>query len=83
MEEETEYMKKGWDYNVKNCHVDIERAIMISDDKYNFCWHVYEAGRIIGNLGFDEKCEMRHCGKWYWLSFDEIEDAMAFKLKWE
>ena len=83
MDEETEYMKKGWDNNVKNCSINVERAVIVSDDLFDHAWKIFEAGKIIGNLGFEEKSTMHHCGKWYWLEFNETEDAMAFKLKWD
>ena len=71
-----------WDDNVKNCSIPIERSVMISDDKFNAEWCALEAGVILGTLDID-KYKMQHCGVWHWLEFENEEDAVAFKLKWE
>ena len=80
---ETAYMKMGWDNNVKNCDVPVERSVMISDDPYDSDYLILEAGITLGELGISsEQARMHHCGKWHWFEFDDKETAMAFKLKW-
>ncbi len=80
-DKETWYMEQGWDYNVKNCDIPVERSVMISENAYDAEWCALEAGIIIGSLnisGYD----MHYCGKWHWIEFEKEEDAVAFKLKW-
>lgn len=80
---ETPYMEMGWDNNVKNCNIDLERSIMISDDKYYSTYDALHAGVILGNLNIeDDQYQFHHCGKWYWIKFFDKADAMAFKLNW-
>ncbi len=81
--EETEYMKKGWAHNVINCNIDLERSVMISDDKYYPEYDALVAGIVLGNLLIeDDQYNFCKCGKWSWLEFKDKETAMAFKLRW-
>lgn len=83
-DDETEYMKKGWDNNVRNCNIDLERSIMVSDEKYSPEYDVIKAGVILGNLLIEQdQYTLCKCGKWSWLEFKDKEIAMAFKLLWE
>lgn len=80
---ETEYMKLGWDNNVQNCNINLEKSIMISDDAHRAMYDTMKAGIILGNLNIeDDQYQLCLCGKWYWLEFNNEEDAVAFKLKW-
>ena len=82
--EETEYMKRGWENNVKNCKIPTERSVMIDDSVHTDSFRCLHAGTILGKLGLDEsKFNILACGKWHWLEFTTQEDAMAFKLLWE
>ena len=83
-EEETWYMKQGWEYNVKNCHIPVERSVMIGDEMGDHAWEALEAGYLLSELGIKkEKAGLHGCGKWVWLQFDDVSDAVAFKLLWE
>lgn len=80
---ETEYMRLGWDNNVWNCNIPIERSVMISDSLDENEYDILQAGIILGELGVAEsQREVRSCGKWWWIEFTEEEIALAFKLKW-
>ena len=80
---ETEYMRLGWDNNVWNCNIPIERSVMISDSLDENEYDILQAGIILGELGVAEgQHEMHSCGKWWWIEFTEEEIALAFKLKW-
>jgi len=77
------YIERGWDNNVKNCNIDESRAIMISEEPTEYEYDSFNAGVIIGDLGLStKKVTMCSCGKWLWLTFDNEEDAVAFKLRW-
>ena len=86
MNDENEYMKLGWDNNVKNCNVPIDRSVMICDDPYSGGYEILQAGIIIGELGLKLDGSigvgMHSCGKWHWMEFKDSADAMAFKLRW-
>ena len=80
---ETEYMKQGWDNNVKNCNIPVRRSVMISDDQYSPEYNLLDTGVILGELGFaKDEYAMKGCGKWWCLEFKDEETALAFKLKW-
>lgn len=84
MEEENSYMKLGWDNNVENCNIPIERSIMISDEMHGGAWEALEAGYLLSDLKIEkEKAGLHGCGKWIWIQFDNVSDAVAFKLLWE
>lgn len=84
MEEETWYMKQGWEYNVKNCNIPVERSIMVSDQLEDHSWDAIEVGYLLSELGIKkEKAGLYGCGCWIWLQFDDVSDAVAFKLSWE
>ena len=73
-----------WADNVKNCHIDESRAVMISDEPFNADFIAFEAGIKVSRLGIKDKTFMlKHCGKWHWIDFDNESDAIAFKLVWE
>ena len=77
--------KNPWEWNVENCSVPVERAVMISDNpsRYNACYDVLEAGMVLVELGITlDQAQMHGCGKWFWFEFIDEADALAFKLRW-
>ena len=76
--------EKNWEWNVRNCRVPVERAVMISDTEYKFefSFDIFKAGVMLGELDFSNNASMHYCGKWFWIEFKAKEDAMAFKLRW-
>jgi len=84
MEEETWYMKQNWEYNVKNCNIPVERSVMIGDQIDDHAWDTLEAGYLLSDLKIEkERARLYGCGRWIWLEFTNIADAVAFKLLWE
>lgn len=82
-EEESAYEKKGWANNVVNCNIDEARTVMICDDPNDYEYAALEAGIIIGGLGIaKDAASMCSCGKWLWITFENPETAMAFKVRW-
>lgn len=76
--------KHPWEYNVKNCNIPVERSVMINDCPYDHPWLAQDAGYLLSKLKIDkEKAVLHECGRWIWLQFDDISDAVAFKLLWE
>lgn len=82
--EETWYMKQNWEYNVKNCNIPVERSVMICDQICDYAWDAMKAGYLLSELKIEkEKAILHECGRWIWLQFDNVADAVAFKLLWE
>lgn len=82
--EETWYMKQNWKYNVKNCNIPVERSVMVSDRIDAHIWLAQDAGYLLSELKIKkEKAGLHECGRWIWLQFDNVADAVAFKLLWE
>lgn len=84
MEEETWYMKQNWEYNVKNCNIPVERSVMVCDQTEDYPWAGLAAGFLLSDLKIEkEKLELYRCGRWIWIQFENISDAVAFKLLWD
>lgn len=78
------HMDNTWENNVKNCKIDLSRAILLSDSMYHATFKTFEAGQIIEEIGFNkETTKLCNCGRWYWLEFASTEEAMMFKLRWD
>ncbi len=74
----------SWDDNIQNCHIPVERAIAITNQVGDYPWLARDAGYLLSELGIKkEKAELHRCGRWVWLQFDDVADAVAFKLLWE
>ncbi len=72
-----------WEKNVKNCHVDVERSVIITENIFDAPFQTLDAGAMLGNLGLtNDQYALHHCGKWFWIEFKDKEIAMAFKLRW-
>lgn len=82
--EETWYMKQNWEYNVKNCNIPVERSVMVCDQIDDHPWLTHDAGYLLSELKIKkEKALLCGCGRWIWIQFDDVADAVAFKLLWE
>jgi len=83
---DVEYIQKGWDHNAKNCNVPLDRSVLICDQLYDYEASLIRASFILGKIGVDldnDQATFHFCGKWRWIEFSKIEDAIAFKLVWE
>lgn len=74
----------SWEDNIKNCHIPMERAVVISNQTGDYPWLALYAGRLLSELKIEkEKVGLHRCGCWLWLRFDDVADSVAFKLLWE
>ena len=71
----------SWEGNVANCSIDESVSVMISDHILEYGALCLRAGMIIQELGLDDP-GVHACGRWKWIEFKNVADAVAFKLRW-
>lgn len=75
-------MRATWNQVVEQCNVSTELSVVISSNTDDHPWNMLSAGRIIERLQPDA-VHIKKLENWIWFQFNNVADAVAFKLSWE
>ena len=75
-------MKMIWNQVVERFNLPAESSVVLSDNTDDHPWNMLAAGRILERLEI-EMLDGKKFNNWIWLQFDNVADAVAFKLVWE